>query len=146
MMVQDIFETEYYAGAVISKTFDINKPLDKQIMVNKYWPVDGATEYDEEKYEVVLMEREVYHMVGVKGEGDWVRKWRGDKGMVKQVVMRVYQGEGLKLGQVVTAVAIVDFPKKGIEAEDYAEPGTALYHYPEATVPRLNMIRVLTAA
>lgn len=129
MMVQDVLEPEYYAGAMVSKTFDPEAGIEQQILVNKYWPVEEQ-EFDEEKYEAVVMEREVYHLVPVKGEASWVRDWRGDKGEVHGVLVRVFGGRVMKLGEVVDAVAVVDFPKAGADTEVSSDPENPLFHYP----------------
>lgn len=60
MMIQDCLEPEFYAGALLPK-------CGSEVIVNKYWASDKPIE-DFDKYESLLLQREVYHVVPVAGQ------------------------------------------------------------------------------
>jgi hypothetical protein len=121
MMVQDCLEPELYHGALVPKQATISTA--GGIAINKYWPTSQIIE-DIDKYESLLLQRDVYHVTPIKGESKWVRAYQNSSGEVVSAILRVYDGPTMKLGQVVYAACLVDFQdrKEHYEEMDAEDP------------------------
>lgn len=119
-MVQDCLEPEIYAGAFVPKR--TTNPAVQDIILNKYWPSSQHIE-DFAQYDNLLLQREVYHLAPIKGESKWVRSYQQSSGEIMSVLLKAYEGQSFKLGQVLYAACLVDFDEKNkqhreMEAED----------------------------
>ena len=70
MMVQDIYEPEYYSAAVVKPgKIDTREDLEQNVIVNKYWVnVDTVQDLDHDEVEHVILDREMYRATTPKGE------------------------------------------------------------------------------
>jgi hypothetical protein len=78
------------------------------VLINKYWHAPHEIE-DFNAYDSVLLQRDVYHIVPIKGESKWVTEYKHSSGEINSALLRVFDGPGLRLGQIIYAVCIVDF-------------------------------------
>ena len=69
MMIQDIYETEFYSAAIVKQNkVSTKEELEKNIVLNKYWINGERLEEIEDSAEHVILDREVFRAIVPKGQ------------------------------------------------------------------------------